>query len=83
MNFLNIVELFWEDKNQQSIFQLVFLPVDGVAVESVECLDGLGVSVGERRGKANAHQAGKQSLCSVGKWNEKNVKKHRIQLEKS
>ena len=37
-------------------------PVDGVAVEPVEGLDGLGVPVGEGGGQADAHKAGKQSL---------------------
>ena len=38
------------------------LPVDGVAVEPVEGLDGLRVPVGEGSGQADADQAGKQSL---------------------
>ena len=37
-------------------------PVDGVAVEPVEGLDGLGVPIGEGSGQADAHKAGKQSL---------------------
>ena len=38
------------------------LPVDGVAVEAVEGLDGLCIPIGEGSRQADTDQAGKQGL---------------------
>ena len=60
--------IWCEDDNNHICHHSDIVPVDRVAIEAIESLDGLGVSVRERRCQNRRHQAAEKCLsCDLQK----------------